>query len=405
MKIVDRTPFRTDTGEIDVMGRVQGTLKYGLSWFARVQAQDKVIAILDKVLGAGFVMLRNITLPDTEIDLPLVLVGPPGIYLINVTHERGVYRAKDEEWGTIVGEKFVPASINQVQRTLKLGRVLQIYLDRAGYKNTLVVDPILMSAEPGMHIESTRPAVRVVMSDALERFGISISQARPVLEAKQLSGITHTILEGPKEQAPSSAQTAAFSPATPPSSDRETSVETYSSAPQQDSVSSLSAEDFGFSFDEKPQTRQPAVSPRAQAPSQPAARPVNTPPSPPPARSIPPSLSQEIPDFMSSDFQGSGFQDSDFHFQDLGTQDFESPKVESQVPEPSQPLTHSQPFEAEQPVSSPRAEVKPKAAGPVKKKGLFGLTNMQLIILVVILLFWLCSMAAFGGYIYYSLNV
>ncbi|MCX6066644.1 MAG: nuclease-related domain-containing protein [Chloroflexi bacterium] len=400
MKIVDRTPFRTDTGEIDVMGRVQGTLKYGLSWFARVQAQDKVIAILDKVLGAGFIMLRNITLPDTEIDLPLVLIGPPGIYLINVTHERGVYRAKDEEWGTIVGEKFVPASINQVQRTLKLGRVLQIYLDRAGYKNMLVVDPILMSAEPGMHIESTRPAVRVVMSDALERFGISISQARPALEAKQLSGITHTILEGPKEKAPAAAPAAPSSPATPSSSDREASAESYSSAPQQDSVSSLSAEDFGFSFDEKPQTRQQAVSPRAQAPSQPAARPSNTPSSPP----RPPSTSQEIPDFQSFGFQESGFQDTDFHFQDLETQDFESPEVESLIPEPSQALAHSQPFGTEHSVSSPRAENKPKAA-PVKKKGLFGLTNAQLIILVVILLCWLCSMALFGGYIYYSLKV
>jgi hypothetical protein len=209
MKITDNTPFRNESGQIDLFGRVQGTLKFGLSWFAQIKAQDTVIAVLEKILNPHFILLRNITLPDTDIDLPIVLVGPPGIYLVNVTPERGVYQARDDEWGSVSGEKFVPAATNVIQRTVKLARVLQLYLDRAGYKGSLVVEPILMAADPGMHIESVRAAARVVMSDALEIFAISMNQARPIYNTIRINDIAHTILNGPHAPQPS---TPAFIP-------------------------------------------------------------------------------------------------------------------------------------------------------------------------------------------------
>jgi hypothetical protein len=199
MKTIDKTPFRTQSGEIDIMGRIRATLAHGLDWYPRIQAQDAVITILGKVLSEKYTLLRNVTLVDTDIELPLVLVGPQGVFLINVTHERGVYRAKDDEWGTMRGEQFVPAAINQVKRALQLSRVLQIYLERAGLKD-LIIEPILASGDPGLHIESTRPAVRAIMSDALERFAISMTQGRIVLDYDVTERILRIILNGPKKK-------------------------------------------------------------------------------------------------------------------------------------------------------------------------------------------------------------
>ncbi len=196
MKIIDKTPYRTETGEIDLWGRIQGMLKYGMSWYDRVKAQDVAIAIIEKQLDSNFALLRNVTLPNTEINLPLVLIGPPGIYLLNVLHERGVYKARDDQWGTMVGDRFVVARINHISRTMTFGRVLQVYLDRQGFKGQVVVESILMASDPGMQIESTRPAVRVVMSDALERFAASMSQARPVLNSPLAHDLAHAILVG-----------------------------------------------------------------------------------------------------------------------------------------------------------------------------------------------------------------
>lgn len=196
MKIIDKTPYRSTTGEIELVGRIQGMLKYGPSWHQRVTAQDAVIAILDKQLDSNYALLRNITLPNTEINLPLVLIGPPGIYMLNVLHERGIFIAKDDQWGKMIGDRFVPARINHISRTMTLGRVLQVYLDRQGFKGSVVVEPVLMASDPGMQIESTRPAVRVVMSDALERFAASMAQARPALDSPLAHDVAHSLLVG-----------------------------------------------------------------------------------------------------------------------------------------------------------------------------------------------------------------
>ena len=245
MKIEDKTPYRTETGEIDILGRLQGTLKYGLTWYNRIQAQAAVIAVMEKQLSNGYTLMRNVTLPNTEINLPMILVGPQGVSLINVTHEHGVYRARDDEWGTIVGDRFVPAGINQVQRTLTFQRVLQVYLDRLGFKGAVVVESILMAADPGMHIESTRPAVRIVMSDALERFAASLAQGRVVLNASSVNEIVQAILVGRQHK---SAPAPAAATTRPDGS----SFEMYT--PGQSGVESSpapSSESLDFSFDEQ----------------------------------------------------------------------------------------------------------------------------------------------------------
>ena len=196
MIIIDKTPYRSPNGQPSPIGQIQGMLKYGMSWQARLKAQDLVIAILEKQLDSNFALLRNVILPNTEILLPLVLVGPPGVFLLNVAHERGVYQARDDEWGTMIGDRFVPARINQITRTATLGRVLQTYLDRQGFKGAVVVEPILMASDPGMQIESMRPTVRVVMSDALERFAASTSHARPMIDTRLGKDLLKAIVVG-----------------------------------------------------------------------------------------------------------------------------------------------------------------------------------------------------------------
>jgi hypothetical protein len=200
MIIIDKTPHRSEDGAIGPFGLLQGTLKYGLTWQSRLKAQDAVIAIIEKQLDSNFALLRNVTLPNTDIMLPLVLIGPPGISLINVLHERGVYKARDDQWGTMIGDKFMPARVNQLARTTTFGRVLQVYLDRQGFKGQVVVDSILMAADPGMQIESTRPSARVVMSDAIERFSASLSHARQMIDARLGKEVVRALLVGTSDE-------------------------------------------------------------------------------------------------------------------------------------------------------------------------------------------------------------
>jgi hypothetical protein len=195
MKIIDKTPYLNKNGTIGLLGQIQGTFSLGTSWYSDMKGQGELIAALEKHLDNKYVLLRNPILPGSQdVRLPLVLSGPPGVFLLNVTSARGMFRAKGEEWGTISGDRFKPLRPNLLTLTARYSQGLQKFLERQGVINMLTVEPILLSANPGMHVDTVRPLVRVVMSDALERFAVSVSQARALLSAEDAQLIIDCII-------------------------------------------------------------------------------------------------------------------------------------------------------------------------------------------------------------------
>jgi hypothetical protein len=179
MKVIDKTPYLNKKGTIGPLERIQGTFFMGTTWYGDMKGQEEVIGILERILDNRFVLARNPILPGSQdVRLPLVLSGPPGVFLLNVTNMRGMFRAKGEEWGTISGDHFKPLKPNMINLTARYCQGLQKFLERQGIMNMLTVEPILLATNPGMHVDTIRPLVRVVMSDALERFAVSVSQAR-----------------------------------------------------------------------------------------------------------------------------------------------------------------------------------------------------------------------------------
>ena len=194
MKILDHTPFQDASGQINPLNRIQGTLKYGLSWYATLEAQKIVVAILNKALERGYTLVRNKELGASGIVVPLVLIGSAGMYLIDVTPLKGFYEARGNEWGTLTNGRFQPAAINLIARTEKLARVLELFYDRQGVKLPAMVEPVLMAADPGLHLTTTRPAVRVVQSDAIERFAANLLTSRVLMNAQTVNELTDRLI-------------------------------------------------------------------------------------------------------------------------------------------------------------------------------------------------------------------
>jgi hypothetical protein len=170
MKIIDKTPFRRGW-QHQLSRSHKATLKYGFSWYDRIKTQDEIIPMLEKHLGRSFILMRNVTLGGTDVELPMILIGPPVVLVINVITDQGVFRAKEDEWGKIKGDQICPLVATSSSRTARMGQVLQVFLDRAGLKgHDLPSNQSCFRRKPGTHIESVRPIVRMVMSDALERF-------------------------------------------------------------------------------------------------------------------------------------------------------------------------------------------------------------------------------------------
>ena len=215
MKIIDKTPFQNEKGELTTMQRVQGTLQHGLSWFPELEAQKAVIAQMDLVLEKGFTLIRNFTLANSQIVEPLILIGPPGVFVISVTPQSGFYEARGDQWNVVNSGRSSPAPVNLLYRVGRLARALQVYLNRQGVVLPGLVEPILIASSPRMHIESLRPTVRVVLSDAIRQFAASLLQARPVLRPEQVYEIADRIITPrPKEAAPQPEAAAEVVPAT-----------------------------------------------------------------------------------------------------------------------------------------------------------------------------------------------
>jgi hypothetical protein len=181
MKVIDKTPFQNEKGNFDLIKRYQSVLEYGASWPEEVEAQKSVIAQLEKVLGKGYTLIRNLNLENSQIIEPLILVGPPGVYVLYVSAVTGFYEARGDSWSVVHHNRPTPAKVNLITRVARLARAVQVYLNRQGVFLPGVVEPILVAASPSVHIETVRPIVRVVLSDAVKQYAAALLQTRTLL--------------------------------------------------------------------------------------------------------------------------------------------------------------------------------------------------------------------------------
>jgi nuclease-like protein len=194
MKIIDKTPLLDEKGELGMVQRVQGMLKYGLNWSNELQAQKAIITFFDRQLEKGYTLIRNMTLGASGIVVPIILLGPTGIYVIDVTFLRGRYEARGNAWNEEAGDGYKPAEVNLIQRTLRMANAVKKFIERQGVKLPVSIEPVLISGNPGMHIESAKPAIRVLMIDGIKSFVTGLSTAPIVLRPEAVHEFTERIV-------------------------------------------------------------------------------------------------------------------------------------------------------------------------------------------------------------------
>jgi hypothetical protein len=215
MKIIDKTPLVDQKGDLGFMQRIQGMLRYGFRWPAELQAQKVIVTFFDRNLEKGYTLLRNVTLGQSDIMIPLILLGPAGIFAINLTFLRGRYEAKGDSWNVESGGQFRPAPVNLMRFTARMARALHLFIERQGMKLPASVEPILIAGDPGLHIDSTRPAVKVLMIDGIKSWVSGLAGSAPVINALTVNEAVERILEprAPRQEPVSaSAKPAAREP-------------------------------------------------------------------------------------------------------------------------------------------------------------------------------------------------
>jgi hypothetical protein len=250
-------------------------LQFGFNWPNELAAQKAIVDHFGRHLEKGYTLIRNMTLGASGITVPIILLGPTGIYVIQVTHLRGRYEARADSWNEASGNGYKPAAVNLLKRTSRMAEAVKAFIERQGVKLPVPIEPVLIAADPGLHIESVRPMIKVMMSDAIRSFVSGLAASRPILGAEVVSELAERIVDPrpPKKAAP------AAPPAAVPSASEEPTVPPLQSRAREIFNASEEAKpfdpaDFDFAMlDEEPAAQTPPASIHESSPARPLPRP------------------------------------------------------------------------------------------------------------------------------------
>ncbi len=278
MKIIDKTPLLDEKGELGIVQRVQGMLQFGFNWPNELQAQKAIITFFDRNLEKGYTLIRNYTLGQSGIMVPIILLGPTGIYVIHISYLRGRYKVIGDTWNVEAGDDFKPAPINVIERTMRMAKAVKAFIERQGVKVPVNIEPVLIAGDPGLHIETQRPAIKTMMIDGIKAFVSTLMTGRPVLSTENIYEFTERIINPrpPKKEQPA--------PAKAPEPEPRAAWEWEDESPQQEvsrgraifdaseEAKPFNSSDFDFAMDEEEPSMDvtPAASTiRESSPAQP----------------------------------------------------------------------------------------------------------------------------------------
>lgn len=202
MKTIDLTKFQADSPVTSVLKTIQGILTHGWSWYRTRRSQAELIPNLDSVFSDECVLLRNVNLPKAGQPIPLILITPAGIVVINPKNQKGYFRAEGKKWEVMGrGEEYHPAQVNLIRETWLYQKTVEGYLKRHNFKAPdLSGALIFVSTETD--VESISPIVKVVRADGIKNFARKLAISRPAFTDLDLKTVLKLLTKPtlPKEQ-------------------------------------------------------------------------------------------------------------------------------------------------------------------------------------------------------------
>lgn len=191
MKVIERSPIGGEGSSKSLADRVKGIWRFGLSWDQDVQAQRALIDKLGLVFDNSYTMISNVVIPGVALPVPLVLLGPTGVWILYVSAVTGIFQMKGDNWYKLDEKKehYKPSRPNLVRRTMLMSRAISEYLKKMGYfldEN----EAVLFLSHHGVYVDVAEPPVRLLQSDGIEDFASSAREGRMVLDATEIQHIT-----------------------------------------------------------------------------------------------------------------------------------------------------------------------------------------------------------------------
>ncbi len=157
-------------------------------------AEDSLMTRFMRGLDNSYCMLYKLQLEPKGAVFPPILIGPPGVILVNISHAKGFFRAKGSEWFEMSqkGNTFEPALPNLITQSVDFAQKLSDTLDERGKAHPDII-PVLLFANPGVHVETDDPAIRIALMDGMDSLIDNIIKSDEVLQPAEVSTLSETL--------------------------------------------------------------------------------------------------------------------------------------------------------------------------------------------------------------------
>jgi hypothetical protein len=181
MRTIDLSKFQSESGgNPGLLKRLQGLITYGWSWQQSRASQDELIEILGSVLGNDCVLIRDIEIPRVGRPIPLVLITPSTLLVINPKSLQGFFRAEGKRWEELGrDDEYRPVQNNLIRETWLYQKTIEGYLKQHNFSAPMGRG-VMIFVSPETVVESIRPRVRVIQADGIKNFARELSIAKPV---------------------------------------------------------------------------------------------------------------------------------------------------------------------------------------------------------------------------------
>jgi hypothetical protein len=130
------------------------------------EGEDRVEIALRQALDGSWALFRNLSLPGRKkSDIDGILVGPPGVWALEVKTLTGEYRNVGDEWVYRSGSRWKTAKAKPSQQARKNAGALGSFLAAEGIKQW--VTPAVVWANPDSRLTVENPYVGVWKLDRL----------------------------------------------------------------------------------------------------------------------------------------------------------------------------------------------------------------------------------------------
>ena len=150
--------------------------------------EEAIIARFMRGLDNNYVMAHNLPQEGSEAPFPPILIGPFGVVLLFVSTAQGFFKAKEDDWLVMnkATHKISPGRPNLIKQSQEYAQKLAELLDRRG-KSHPNIAPLLVFANPGINIETSSPAIRIVLMDGVDNLISTLLTSEPVLNSNEIN--------------------------------------------------------------------------------------------------------------------------------------------------------------------------------------------------------------------------